>query len=293
MDIYIVDGKIQVRRYSSDLVGPNAPVQSASDGEVVFTSFANVADDNWHHIVLTYEPDRTGDRYSVGRINLYVDGHLDIRKYHTVQFGFPDWIGGRPSYPFTYRGYFELPQTAWFVGDIAEVVYYDERYFNEDAVNRQYDTFIGRDPVYLEAARVSTKGEEAVIKGNKPRLLVLDFGCASYADYGGGKPIANDDYIIGQTSTNRTVFTGYGKWTMLSQYGVNDPRQKVGPLRAWDNDGMLMYNVSVLPTTTADQNWTDAKYDTQRLLDLNKDLNMDDYDLISIVGFPQSKNDMG
>lgn len=265
-DLSIVNGKVELR-------GVN--------GDVVFTSFATVADGNWHQIALTSERDRPNDNYSTGRINLYIDGELDIRRYKSAGVSFPDYIGGMPSL---------TDQTKWFVGDMTEVALFKNNYFTQDEVYRHYDTLIGRDPVYLESAKIKTNAPDVDVKGNKPTVLVLDFsnftGRGTYTK--DGVEVENDDFVRdGQATTQTFSFPGFGpRATDLAFNSVTDPQHR-GLQNPRDAHDMLIYTISVF-----NGGWFDERLDVPRYVDLEKDLNMDDYDVISIINYPQDSGNV-
>ena len=263
-DFYLSDGKLQFKVWTRP-GGTGAGV-----GEIQWTGFTDIADGEWHHIVVVSEEDLDGDVFTGPRMNVYIDGNFELRR-RGYGVSFPDYIGGRPISGVYYPAF---PQSEWFVGDITEVVQYNERSLNEDRIHIQYDNIFGFQPYYAETAKVTTDGVEASVKSNTKRVLVVGVN----------------------SPENRNNW--YGHW--LRGYMTDIDGQTFGfnnldsvVPRGTDVNLETAFNAGQYQMFYA--NATSTRYDERtgepRLIDLELDINLDDYDVVTLSNLPDDSND--
>ena len=267
-EFWLKDGKINYRHWT---MNSSTGVMTQTDNIVAFT---NIADGKWHNIVITaggYNSAR-----SASYMDIYIDGKLEIRRFISGIFGFPDFIGGRPE---AYRGYPSgapaLPGvTEWFVGDMTEISLRNNVLLTEDQISLQRDTFFGVYPIYTETPTITSTSYEASIKGNKPRVLILEFG--PHTATGGESltylPLEQPASYVTEVGGNITVnYPG-----LQSQFGSGD-----------DNSTEL-YQFFTVSTRGSNYQYTDEVTGNERLIDLDKDINLDDFDILAINNYPQT-----
>lgn len=254
-DLYLVDGKLQYRVWSGG--NPvNATVFNA------FTGTTDLADGEWHHVVLASSLESGTVQYpTTGKVDVYIDGKLELRR-QTYGFSFPDYIGGRPG--FSWNEYLAIPQSEWFVGDLTEVAFFNRAHFNLDQVLRQNDTLFGYDPVYVQTARAFAKVNDIAVKTNAKRILTINMAPTTRTLYMSGAPIGFTFAGLAYAGSSNRNAVKVGDYQVF-QYSLFKP----------DNAPYFLDEVT----------------DEQRLLDLEKDVNLDDYDVINLINFPQSSND--
>lgn len=250
--------------------------------------FTNLADGEWHHVVVNSGGRNTarGSDY----IEIYVDGKLEIRRFAGVQgtstnetvetgniyFGMPDDIGARTQdYGDAAYKLPALGATQWFLGDMTEVIYRNLSLLSEDQILLQRDNFFGIKPVYTETPTLSVKAVEASAKGNKTRVLVLDFQTAATATFTGPDPYAGRDAFgngSGSGSGGATIDFPALRRQFDSSYGEAGINAEA-------------YQFFTVPVRN---NYLDPVTDNERVLDLDVDVNMDDFDILAIGGFPQN-----
>lgn len=267
-------------------------VRVGNSNSVVARGYTDLADGQWHHLVLQ-NSHLTGaiQGYNTFSFEAYVDGRLEIRRRQgTPTAGFPDYIGGRDTniYDAGYNAWREVPALAkshWFLGDITEVVHRNGRVLTADEISIQRDNVMGIRPIRVDSARLSTAaGETVSTKGNVPRVLVLDFAAAGIGVSRGVFSVGSQAYstaeMLAEFDINKSLveieFPGYGD---TEQPGIPSV----------DNERYLWFRKSVI--SGDDGQYRDEITDNYRLVDLNKDLNMDDYDIISIIKFPGTERD--
>lgn len=252
-DIYIKDGRINYRAWNQAQTGTKSIISE-------FTGFKDIADGEWHLITFASSQGQSANQ----KVEVYVDDELDIRR-NSYGVSFPDWIGGRPGGGGTnFEDYYTLPQSEWFVGDISEVVYFDGQHLGQDDVLRQYDTIFGFDPVYADTAKVTAKADEAIAKGNAKRILTLNLATrVTQLDLGGPKPFNFSGLAYAGSAPNSAVQVG---------------NYQVFQVSAWE--------------PAPGKTYIDAVTDEMRLLDLDIDVNLDDFDIINVINYPQTGADL-
>lgn len=263
--------------------------------------FADIADGKWHHVVIEsragkYQPYQPGTTtYYGASVEFYIDGKLDIRRrlgVNTSEFGrspnpsfaTPDWVGGIPS------GY---QMTDWFVGDLTELVYYrgeqDEPPLSEDQIAIQRDNVMQVGAVRLQGANATASAPEPTVKGNKPRLLVLDFFYTSIPERINSHwdVFVDMDWISDPNNYSPNV----GGGSLIESFDLHGT--KYGTQEDLADAQVYVANVyGSLRRPTPSSNSLFFQYywhevtNEYRLIDLEKDLNLDDYDAIIIHQFP-------
>jgi hypothetical protein len=289
-EFWLQDGKINFRAYN--LGNPNTPFNQQPPLSTNILGFKNLADGDWHHIVVNMGGLNAarGGRY----IEIWVDGFLEIRRFagvtgtgpnettetSNIYFGMPDWVGGRPANSFDQWRFLPaipIAQANFFLGDMTEIIFRNGQLLSEDYILLQDDMMFGRDPVYPETARMSTKAYDATAKGNKKRMLVIDM-----AD-GLGTESYYNDIIVGSGPTV-DVWGNVITDSSAGQFHFTGPGNNMG--RGLQNSDDL-YGYQVFKVH-ARNNYLDNVTDNERVLDLDLDLNMDDYDVISVVDYPHT-----
>lgn len=307
-ELWMVDGRLEVRtwRYRSGYQTYELlPVET-------HRGFTDFADGQWHHVVLQsgYESwvndaMRNLDSNDWG-LELHVDSKLELRRRIPAMgvAGFPDYIGGRPGpfygdvqYPVRAL---DIPRTSWYVGDMTEVVYRYGRVLSDDEIAKQRDTMFGIFPYYGEVARATAQADDAVVRGNKPRLLVLHMGQMGYEyvvkdrevkytragtfavgtqpDFTSDRLVYADDYD--KVKTQDFSFVGWGEFDApnIPSFSNGDFLWTVKNIFGSQNN-----------KAARDYKYRDPITDNYRLIDLDTDLNMEDYDVITIVGYPTNE----
>lgn len=281
-EFWLVDGKINFRAYR--LQGANVSPQVTTD----ITGFTNLADGKWHHIVVN--AGITNAARGSRAIEIYIDGQLEIRRFAGVQgtsanetvetavvwFGMPDYIGGRPELV-DQRRLPALSQSQWFVGDMTEVVFRNQKVLSEDQIHLQRDNMFGIIPIYAEAARISTKTDDATVKGNKVRVLVIDFQTSASMQvnqsYNGVGPQPGHD-VNGRLITAPPYTAAYQFPTLTFALA--------------DNSYLDEYQYFRVPVRN---NYLDPVTDNERILNLDTDIDIEDYDILAIGGYPLNDGD--
>lgn len=247
-EVYLRNGKIAYRtHYFRDSLGnQRSPYE--------FTGFKNLADGEWHSVVVKGLTDSFGEK----GVEIWVDGKFEIRRTQASGagelHGFPDFIGSRPaSVDGVDIG--ALPSSQNFVGEMSEVVFYSHLISN-DAVARHYYDFMAWKPVEVEPAEAfafTTAGNGG--RGNQKRALALYFNEGQ-----------EDGYTIGGDQFNNKMnfnpFIGFPD--SLAGY-------KMFYKSVDDNNG---------------NSYRDAVTDAPTLLSLKNDLDIDDYDAIMFKDWP-------
>jgi hypothetical protein len=287
-DFHIKDGKLQFGVWRQVPRNPHDPAFNplASTFNDVFrdikwTGYTNIADGEWHHIVVVNEIDPWGDTFTEPRMNVYIDGEFELRRTG-YSLGFPDWIAAYPNYGGAYQN---LPQSEWFEGDITEVVQYNGLSMTEDRIHVQYDNIFGFQPYYAETARASVKADDATVESNTKRILNIDFKA--------------QEPLLGLRNTYRmgTRYEIDGHpfgFTGLTSGGTLPVGQKVGDYQIFYVDVTLPYTgrPNENPSPRGGNQAYDEETDEPRLLDLEVDVNLDDFDIISVINYPSHSNDV-
>lgn len=251
-EIYLRDGKIALRSHFY----PNSLGQARAPYE--FRGLNNLADGQWHSVVIKgYRTWAGGSGAGEEGVEIWVDGKFEIRRTEfsgaVPLLGFPDWIGSRPD---TIDGDYigALPSSLNFVGDMSEVVFYDHL-VSDHEITRHYYDFMGWNPIEatsMDAFAFAPVGARG--KGNQKRALVLH-----WYGYDDGYSIGGDGWnnkmnfnaLAGQTNE----FAGY----KLFWHSVDD---------------------------RGGQSYRDPVTDVPSLINLEYDIDIEDYDVIMFKDWP-------
>lgn len=247
-EIALKGGKIVYRTY----VWNYALGKVSSIGEVV--GFQNLADGAWHDVSIRSNVYRN---LELG-LEIWIDGRMELRRVVTgtpASFaGFPDYVGGRPDgidgYPMN-----PLPGSQWFEGDMSEIVWYDHLNSDHETTRLYYD-FMGWSPIEanpVEAFAFTPDGSRG--RGNQKRALVLYW-------YN-----VEDGYSIGGDGWNNKMnFNALaGQGDQFSGYKLFYRKVDLAP------NGMP---------------YRDKVTDAQTLIDLEYDVDINDYDVIMFKDWP-------
>lgn len=252
-ELYLRDGKISLRAHFY----PNSLGKKRDPYE--FTGFRNLADNEWHSVVIKGYKTLAGEE----GVEIWVDGKFEVRRTEfsgaVPLLGFPDWIGSRPD---TVDGdnIGALPSTLNFVGDMSEVVFYDHLVSDHEIARHFYD-FMGWNPIEaspMEAFAFTPADHKG--KGNQKRALVLDW----YAQ--------EDGYSIGGDGWNNKM-----NFNPVAGQGTDFSGYKLFRKSVDDNNG---------------QSYRDPVTDVPTLIDLEHDVDIDDYDVIMFSDWPDEGSEM-
>lgn len=249
---------------------------SVNNGRIAFTSagigrtgaytenppivgFRDIADGEWHHVVVTFSP--AEGNYLTGAVEntgfrVYIDGQLEFRRAISGDAVWPiaDFMFGGPT------GYSPLiDKTPAFVGDVMEVIVRQENALTGTQSQRLFYSAMGITPIMVEPATgAGVMPQASKAKGNRPRALVLgmfnSFNMDTYnADRG--------DFAF------EPFLSGEGEFA-----------------------GMLCFNVHIFAGPNGVRR--DPVTDEPRMLNLQMDLNLDDYDVIMFNDWPDTGREM-
>lgn len=273
-EVSLKDGKLRMTEYKQGVSQTYwdalaGTYRSLATTEVVreFSGAKNLADGEWHHIVIRTAFNTL--RGSAG-IEIWVDGVFDARRYDfTLGFGVPDFIGSRPQ-NVEYFALPALPSSQNFVGDMTELVFYDNLNMSSRDIANNYYAFMGYQPFEAEPLEATAVATDANGRGNQKRALFLYWttGREDSAD----NPIDPVEYA---TDFNPApyVLEGTGNFN-----------------RVFDLAGYKVFSKSVV-NATASEAFYDPYTDERRLIDLTVDVDLDDYDLIFFKDWPDESRE--
>lgn len=270
-ELYLRNGKISMKSWDTTAVN-NTNLYKFWE----FTGFTNLADNQWHQIVIRQDG-QTGLGGQSG-VTIWVDGKFEIRRTNITGFpsaafgGFPDYIGSRPT-GFNAFGAGQinidaLPSSQNFVGDMSEVVVYYHS-ISDHSVTRHYYDFMAWSPIEAQPfetfvfATADNKG-----RGNQKRALALYwYNTNDYYDIGGGShngknSMSFDPFVTGRPDTfyDHKVF-----WKSV---------QSVVP---GEIKGDIAYRDSL---------YRDPVTDLPTIFNLDLDVNIEDFDVIMFKDWP-------
>lgn len=264
----------------------------------IVQGFKDIADGKWHHILVRSTTADLGPFTLPGTVlELWVDGEMEIRRsgsvYHSqfgyqprFQFATPDFIGGRPQIPREYGN--PTPTNEWFVGDLSELVYYRGSAIGPDNITLQRDNMMAVGAVRLESAKAEATINAPTIDSNKPRALLLDFHPSTLVvSWSPWDMFDVREYRAGDTR----VMTG-GLIDSFDLHGANygtdefHPDYQVFVASAYGYMGSKVKDDSGNLQSLGFMYWTHPITAEQRLIDLENDLNLDDFDVIIPHQFP-------
>jgi hypothetical protein len=193
--IVLRNGKLALT-YSKDV---RAGSVSANDQEVAFIGNKNIADGEWHHIIIQNR--QTGVDFTQPRIQFWIDGQLDIQRYGNEMYVI-NRIGYNSS---ELNSYSDFTISAFGLGLSAMV--------EENEINLNYLAAINVVPVKAAVATATatatpnTKG-----RGNRGRALMLYFWPTQNASTGIYSPTSASGFRSGVVGNNYHNYDqgGYG-----------------------------------------------------------------------------------
>lgn len=225
-------------------------IQYRIDGVEQFTGFQNLADNEWHHfVILTRQALPT---------EIYVDGELEIRRITTGRgvMGFPDNIGGNST---------TMSPSEYFSGQMTELVYYPFTIGTTD-IQRNYYAVMGWEPFYADPFRATGTTVNAVGRGNQKKALYLVWRAElEYATFVNALPQDNYDF---------DPFPYYS----TGIFGSFDAASPTHPLQG-AGYSVYMYGME-------SRDYKDEVTDERRLIDLTKDVDLNEFDVIVFKDWP-------
>lgn len=265
--IFLKNGRVNVTHNRLDMENVG--------GTFEVTGFKNIADGEWHHIVVTHG-EGNAKRLDNG-LRVYIDGKLDIRK---------DIPAGMWVTPDTYFG---MPDSARLISkpypwvdnltaDVMEVVTRLNSDVTQDTVNELFYATFGIVPVRVQAATFFVEAPDAKGKGNQKRVLVL------YTDR---------DPAYSTIGNERSTFLGLDnripdEFDHDIQIGrIYEPGES-----PWID--LVGFRVVAVPIMREDGQaltggftpYRDPVTDLPRLLDLQHDIDLDAIDVIMFKNWP-------
>ena len=186
--IILKDGKLALT-YSKDSREGSV---SANDNYLAFTGFKNIADGQWHHLII---------QLKLGRMQFWIDGQLDIQKY------------GNEMYLINRIGYNSLEANSYSDFTISAFGLGLSAMVEQSEINLNYLASINVVPVKAGVATATatatpnTKG-----RGNRGRALMLYFWPTQNASTGIYAPKSSSGFRSGQVGNNYHDYdqSGYG-----------------------------------------------------------------------------------
>lgn len=146
------DGKIALTKVKDSALG-----QYTSADAIEWTGFKDIADGNWHHIILQYRDDDS-------RVQVWIDGELDIQRYGSTAY-IPNQIGFNSNDANAYSDF-----------NISGVAINKESFVLQRETYINYLAAFGITPIEAAPATASVAfGTETRGKGNRARALMLYF----------------------------------------------------------------------------------------------------------------------
>lgn len=274
-EMSLVGGKVNMKEY---IVGagytyfdPNTgSYRTVPSTEVnrEFTGVRNIADGQWHHIIVrsVVEPYRGSSG-----IEVWIDGTFEVRRYDfSLGFGVPDYIGMRPQGVDTFTMPV-LPSSKNFVGEMSEMAYYPNINMTSRDISLNHAAFMGYVPIEVAPMEATATMPEASGRGNQKRALFLVWNLFNeVADpYNPGGSIADT------MEFNPILYPPVDT-------SITNPPQEMKP---FNHAGYKVFPKSVVNKTRGTAYYDDVT-DNRRLIDLTKDVNLDEYDLIFFKDWP-------
>jgi len=262
-------------------------------GYETFSGFKNIADGNWHHIIIQYFGGS-----SQNRVQVWIDGKLDIQRY-----GYTPYIPGRVGYNSANVNLYSDFNISGFAINSPSII-------NERDTSLHYFAAIGHEP-YLAtpATATATFGTGTRGKGNRARALMLYFWPTFNAASGYYVGQYNNPFApVGVNDTEGRDVGGdfdydtfYGLTTYLTQSTQQFfdwdvfplPVQKfyAGDTYKGDRNPLLKDTVKIGqgPEGTT---YIDEVTDNYRYLNLIKDVyELDQYDAIFFRNYPDQSSE--
>lgn len=235
--------------------------------EKEFTGVRDLSDGKWHHVVV-----RSGV-YSRGQwaTELWIDGTFEIRRFDTNGFfGFPDFIGWRPNL-IDGSELETLPLSQSFEGDMSEVAFYGHANLGTHDIARNYYAFMGWAPITPASMEASATMGDGRGKGSQKKALYLYWNPT------------DEVFLTGDAPEYSLSFDPMPGFVERATNAPNLPftnHERVG-----DYHGLKVFSRSVRSSTN-DTSYRDPLTDDQSLINLETDIDLDDYDVIMFKDWP-------
>lgn len=290
--IRLKDGKIAFTDVKDSTLG-----FFKSTDSIAFTGFKDIADGEWHHIIIQYRPTGT-DQYAA-RTQVFIDGKLDVQRYGRIAY-YPGQIGYNSNDVDVYSDF-----------KISAISVNKESFVLQRETYINYLAAFGISPIEAPAATASvelTNGTRG--KGNRARALMLYFWPTFNADsgyyvgdyYNPFKPVGvntSSGHDVGKEPYDYDTF--YGLTTYLTDKTQTFFDWDVFPLPVMnfysgdtyrgDFNPLLNKDVTIASGTTRGTTYVDPVTNNYRYVNLMKDVyELDQYDAIFFRNYPdQSK----
>jgi hypothetical protein len=183
--IVLRNGKLALT-YSKDASGGSV---SANDEPLAFIGNKNIADGEWHHIIIQNR--QTGVDRTQPRIQFWIDGQLDIQRYGNEMY-----VINRVGYnSIEANSYSDFTISAFGLGLSAMV--------EENEINLNYLAAINVVPVKAQVATATaTATPNNKGRGNRGRALMLYFWPTQNSTIGYYSPTSSSGFRSGQVGNN-------------------------------------------------------------------------------------------
>lgn len=208
-----------------------------------------IDDGEWHHVLVTFGG---GTGINTG-LRVFIDGQLDIRReLFGVDSTTSQWAG-----PDRFFGNLDA--------DVESFTFRRSADMNDDEIVQNYYAAMGIYPIAVAPMNMSVAMPNARGKGNQKRALMLYFPWRYDRDAFGNFTVARAD----------EASYGFNRFPGDFEFGPNLPITAPS-----DFAGYKVFPVN------ANGGYRDEITDFPRLIDLEKDLNIDDYDIIFFRNWP-------
>jgi hypothetical protein len=285
--IRLKDGKIafvQVKDQIDGLITSKDPI--------AFTGFKDIADGQWHHIIIQYRDDDN-------RIQVWIDGKLDVQRY------------GYTAYQPQQIGYNSNDIDAYSDFNISAFAVNSESFVLEREISLNYFAAIGHVPYEAEPATATvTFGTGTRAKGNRPRALMLYFWPTWNAESGyyvgeytnpfspvgvnaSGHDVGYEDYDYDTFQGLTTYLTQETqKFFDWDVFPLPVRKFYVGDTYKGDKNPLLNDSVIIRGGTPNGTVYVDPVTDNYRYLDLMNDVyELDQYDAIFFRNYPDQSGE--
>lgn len=280
------NGKIALAKVKDSTLG-----QYTSADAIEWTGFKDIADGNWHHVILQYRDDDN-------RVQVWIDGELDIQRYGSTAY-IPNQIGFNSNDVDAYSDF-----------NISGVAINKESFVLERETYINYLAAFGITPIEAEPATASVVlGTGTRGRGNRARALMLYFWPTLNAQSGYYVDSITDPFSpVGVNAaghdTGEQPFdydTFYGLTTYLTDKTQTFFDWDVFPLPVkqfysgdtYKGDKNPLLNDSVIIDTGVNgTTYIDPVTDNYRYLNLLEDVyELDQYDAIFFRNYPDQSNE--
>lgn len=255
-EITMVNGRLSARNYVNGVP------------RTLFTAFTDLADGQWHSVVIQTIPSGAGGPGVTG-IEIWVDGRFEIRRYREdLGFRIPDFIGARPS---AVEGWNVgiLPMSQYFVGDFSEVAIYANHDITDWDIANNYYAFMGYQPIHAHAMEARGVATQSTGRGNQKRALLLYWNTSRE-----GQAFSSEH------PSTAVEFSPLGASNHLfdaERLGYDPQPFNHGPYKVFPKS---------VVTAGPGRAYYDERTDERRMINLETDVNLNEYDVIFFNDWP-------